>query len=111
MSEIIVTGGRNYSDKQKIDSVLSFINPTKIIQGGASGADWLAKNWALKNDTLCVTVYADWDTYGKAAGPMRNLKMINDFPNAIIVAFPGGKGTANCIANAVESGRIVLEVK
>ena len=106
MSEIIVTGGRNYNDTDKVFDVLNFIKPTKIIQGGAQGADWIAKNWALKNNVLCVTVHADWDTHGKAAGPIRNLKMLTDFPLASVVSFPGGRGTANCVATALSMSRI-----
>lgn len=111
MKRIIVTGGRDYNNRQKVKEVLDFINPDVVIQGGASGLDSLAKAWANAREKASFTEEADWDKYGKAAGPIRNRTMLELFPDAIVVAFPGGKGTADCIKAALERKMLVLEVR
>lgn len=110
MKTIVVTGGREYSDKTKVKEVLDLIRPDFIVQGGATGADQLAKEWADANGIKCHTEEAEWTKYGKPAGHIRNAKMLDDNPTAIVVAFPGNKGTANCIKNAKDRLMIVLKV-
>ena len=53
---------------------------------------------------------ANWDLHGKAAGPIRNRTMLNAHPNAIVVAFPGGRGTDNCISEAQARNMTILRV-
>lgn len=108
---IIVTGGRKYDDYVMVQEVLDFLNPDLIIQGGATGADGLARIWADETGTQVVTLDADWEKHGKVAGPIRNKEMILANPDAIVVAFPGGKGTENCVKTAVGLNRIVLRVE
>ena len=51
---------------------------------------------------------ADWKRHGRAAGPIRNGEMLKDRPD-LVVAFPGGKGTANMVTQATNAGiEIVL---
>lgn len=87
-------------------------NRFTIIQGGASGADLLAKEWGMKKLGVVVdTYYADWTRHKKRAGPIRNEEMLRESrPNAI-VAFPGGRGTAHMVKIAKKAGVPVLEVK
>jgi hypothetical protein len=59
----------------------------------------------------CVSVYAAWHDYGKAAGPIRNKRMLTDFAPDIVVAFPGGKGTADMVRQAKEREVEVREMK
>lgn len=111
MRVVIVTGGRTYEDKEKVNRVLNLLDPDLVVQGGASGADRLAIQWA---NSLIIpkseTFLADWSQYGPAAGPIRNRKMLDVYPKATVVAFPGGKGTADCVKAARERGMLVLEV-
>lgn len=111
MKEVIVTGGRDYDDYIMVEEVLEFLQPDVIIQGGATGADGLARIWADENGVECFTFEADWEKHGKSAGPIRNKEMITQKSNAIVVAFPGGKGTENCVKTAVGLNRIVLRVE
>lgn len=108
--KVIVTGGRNYLDENKIFKTLDALNPTHVIQGGATGADSLSLAWAQRTNKICTTVYASWKEHGLSAGPRRNKYMIEEHPEAIILAFPGGKGTANCVETALNMGRVVLKV-
>ena len=43
---------------------------------------------------------ADWKKYGKSAGPLRNQRMIDEGKPDLVVAFPGGVGTADMISRA-----------
>jgi len=109
---ILVCGGREYTDRRVVYTILDEVcqrtgwarkgNPLTIIQGGAPGADYLAKEWAEADPTLCqcIEYQADWRRYGKAAGPIRNKKMLNDTQPDLVVAFPGGAGTRNMIEQA-----------
>jgi deoxyribodipyrimidine photolyase len=68
-----------------------------VIQGEADGADSWAKKWAETNDILNMGFSADWDTYKKAAGAIRNKQMLAEGKPDLVVAFKGGKGTSNMI--------------
>lgn len=109
--EVIVTGGRYYDNRAKVYEELDKLKPTKIIQGGASGADFIAKSYAIDNGIPCHTEKADWETYGKAAGPIRNEIMCMKHREATVLAFPGGAGTANCIRHGKTWCKQVIEVK
>jgi hypothetical protein len=78
------------------------------MQGGASGADTFAKEWATTKPGIERYVcHADWDKYGKAAGPKRNARMLEWKPD-MVIAFPGGAGTANMVKQAEAMGVRVL---
>lgn len=109
--KIIVTGGRDYSDVVTVVDVLDALMPTAIVEGGATGADHLARCWARRVGVPHHTVAADWVKHGKAAGPIRNGEMLKEHPNAIVIAFPGGKGTEDCVKQARKLKRIVLRVE
>lgn len=103
---ILVTGGRAYRDSNRIDQVLSEVFGLNdcLIQGGASGADGLAYLWASRRGIAVCTFLANWDQYGPAAGPIRNGWMIEHAQPDLVIAFPGGDGTADCVQRAREAG-------
>lgn len=110
MKDVIVTGGRDYDDAEKMAIVLGSLDLGMVIQGGASGADLLAKKYARKCSRYIETFEADWDKHGRAAGPIRNGEMLDAHPNALVIAFPGGKGTENCVEQAIAKGMTILRV-
>ena len=84
---------------------------THVIVGGAKGADTIAERWA-REKSIPVTVYpANWDRDKKAAGPIRNKLMLTDGKPDLVVAFPGGSGTGNMIAQAVKAGVKVIPLE
>lgn len=113
---VLVCGGRNYSNRDKVADVLGYLNPrdgngiTCVIHGGALGADALAAEWAIKHDITCASYAADWRTQGRAAGPIRNSLMLREGKPDVVVAFPGGRGTADMMAKARAAGVQVIEV-
>ncbi len=104
---VLVCGGRDYSDDKALFSFMDeFHKKHKIdlvIQGGARGADKLAKVWAKNNDVECRTFDADWRKYGHSAGPIRNKQMIDEGDPDLVIAFSGDRGTANMIHQAANS--------
>jgi len=112
---VLVCGGRDYDDRETLFNVLDVTheaNPIEcLIHGAARGADTLAADWALDRDVLCNAYPADWDRDGKAAGPIRNQKMLDGGKPHLVIAFPGGRGTADMIRRAEKAGVPVAKVK
>lgn len=100
---LLVCGGRSYEDWSVVSKTLKEIGPTILIQGGAPGADRLAHKWADHNGVPVVTYPANWSA-GRKAGPMRNVFMLLDGRPDMVVAFPGGKGTADMVRRATDAG-------
>lgn len=83
-----------------------------IINGKARGADTASTDWAVCNYAPFKEYAADWKLHGKAAGAIRNREMLDKNPDIdLVVAFPGGRGTANMVALAKKRGIRVLEVQ
>lgn len=108
---VLVCGGREYSDAAKVAQFLSLLWPDTIIEGGAFGADRLAREWAKKYGVYYRTFQAEWSKYGKSAGPKRNQRMLEEGKPDVVLAFPGGRGTEDMITKAKAAGVDVISVK
>lgn len=110
----IVCGGRDFASGVKLFYYLDLIDAETpidvVIHGGASGADTLAGQWAERRGKACRVVFADWDRYGRSAGPRRNQQMIDEHGPDIVIAFPGGSGTADMVRRAKTAGLPVTEI-
>lgn len=94
---VIVAGGRDLIPNKNhvrwlIDTLLK-LGTTEVICGMAKGADTLGKQVALKMNIPVKEFPADWNKYGRSAGPIRNAEMAKNADACIL--FPGGNGTAN----------------
>lgn len=108
--KIIVCGGRYYRDSLTFCEALNKLKDLQlIIHGDASGADTMANHYALARGIAQVKCPANWSQYGHAAGPIRNKSMLIDHKPDLVVAFPGGRGTANMINLAKRAGVPVWE--
>lgn len=107
---VIVCGSRTFSDVDLMETVLSRFpkyvydrfNGSKelmIKQGGANGADKMARAWCNSVGVQCFTYNADWDQHGKAAGPIRNKIMLESGADMTLAFFAGErtKGTAHMV--------------
>jgi len=126
---VLVCGGRSYADKAKVYNTLDALceqrgmkgdedacgnwmpKDIRIIHGGATGADALADDWAVVNWVPVDEFKADWARDGKAAGPLRNQRMLVDGRPDLVVAFPGGRGTADMVRRARAAGVEVIEIE
>lgn len=77
---------------------------TTIISGKARGADSAAADWAISNWTRLEEYPADWGKYGKRAGYIRNVQMLEEGRPDMVIAFPGGKGTEMMCSLAEKKG-------
>lgn len=115
MTRVIVCGGRNFRSPaqvwRKLDELHGEYGFTALMQGGATGADAFASEWAKSKPVVHRYVcHAEWEKHGNAAGPLRNARMLDWKPD-MVVAFAGGKGTANMVKQAREAGVRVIEVQ
>jgi len=102
---VLVCGGRDYRDPKAVYAALDALDGvTFIIEGGAQGADCYAAEWADKNGVSHAQFNADWKAHGRAAGPIRNLRMLKEGKPDLVLAFPGGRGTANMVKQARAAG-------
>lgn len=117
---ILVCGGRDYRNKDRVwcwlDNLRDQYGCLTIIQGGAGGADELAREWAINEARQgrrahLINEPADWTIHGRAAGPIRNQRMLDEHKPELVVAFPGGKGTADMVRRARAAGIKVIEVE
>jgi hypothetical protein len=114
--KILVCGGRDFSNKKALYEALdSFekgsVEEIIIIHGAAPGADALAQQWADERKCPCLKFPANWDKDGKAAGPMRNQRMLDVGRPDMVVAFPGGRGTTDMIKRTLKMNISVTEVR
>jgi hypothetical protein len=112
---VLVCGGRDYKNRTQVFAVLDRLmakhGALTIIEGGAVGADTFAGEWTcMQRSCRLVTEHANWEKYGKPAGPIRNQKMIDDHKPNLVIAFPGGRGTADMVFKARSAGIEVIEV-
>lgn len=114
MRGVVVTGGRGYADSVLVDMILDELMPSTVFVGDCpTGADLFAQEWAKANNAGVRVFKANWSQHGKSAGPRRNREMIetaNAHGIITVLAFPGGRGTADCVRAANSSGLIVLKV-
>ena len=112
-TRILVTGDRNWSNYKAIkDKLSNYPKGTVLLHGAAKGADFLASLIGEELKFVVIPIYAEWETYGRAAGPIRNKKMLALEPN-IVYAFHDNleesKGTKHCVTEARKLG-IPVEV-
>jgi YspA, cpYpsA-related SLOG family len=106
MVRICVTGGRDFNDPALVKLALSqYIGQDVVLaHGNAPGADTLCAEFACSVGWPVKPYKADWKTYKKAAGGIRNSLMLQDFKPDVLVVFPGGSGTADCCKKAIDKG-------
>lgn len=111
---ILVCGGRTYTDYGHVTEVLDRLEPGFIIHGAARGADRLAGRYARDRGIRCQAYPANWRPGGPRgpvnyrAGFDRNQQMLDEGQPGLVVAFPGGNGTADMIDRARTAGVEVL---
>jgi len=111
---VLVCGGRDYTDRDFLFATLDQLHAARsfclVISGGARGADSLAEEWAKICGLPLQVFKADWQTHGRAAGPIRNQKMLDEGKPTLVVAFPGGRGTLDMTTRARSHGIEVIDV-
>jgi hypothetical protein len=116
---VLVTGGRTFADTAWLHAGLDLLNSmtpiTEIIEGGATGADVRAGEWACRKEIKCTVVPAQWELHSKGlkagqknpAGAIRNTEMAKMKPDVVLTC-PGGPGTAHMVEVAKAYGLRVI---
>lgn len=111
---VLVCGGRDFSDKTTVWGWMQALHlklgVSVVIHGDASGADRLAASWARQEGVPVIAYPAAWQTHGRAAGPIRNQQMLDFGKPDLVIAFPGGRGTADMVGRARKAGIKVVEI-
>lgn len=104
---LLIVGSRDFNTYQIVEAVCNRLTKQfdkeniEIVSGGARGADYLGKQYAINYGIKYTEFPAEWDKYGKSAGYKRNRQMheyiANKSTNRVCVAFWDGesKGTAH----------------
>lgn len=113
---VLICGGRDPSS-EVCDAVWNWVMENceqgdVVIHGAARGVDTQAM---IAAQTLPgvkhLPFQAEWEKWGRAAGPIRNKRMLEEGRPDLVVAFPGGRGTENMIILAKRAGVRVQEIK
>jgi hypothetical protein len=101
---VLFCGSRKWTDRDRIRRDLESLSEgSVVIEGGAPGADRIARQEAQKLGIHVATVNALWDYYDKPAGYRRNEAMARLEPD-YCYAYPlGGPGTAQMIQLAEDN--------
>jgi len=107
----IIAGGRDYlltdEDIQKLDKIKSEI--TEVVSGAAKGVDACGELWGRQNNLPIKMFPADWKSYGKRAGYLRNKQMAK-YADACVL-FQGGKGTEMMFDLATQYGLKIYDFR
>lgn len=110
---LLVCGGRDFSDigalRQAMNAAVGHEKDVVVIHGGARGADTLAGRIANEARVPVEIFPANWELHGKRAGFVRNRQMLVEGKPDLVLAAPGGRGTAMMVKIAREAGVRVIE--
>jgi hypothetical protein len=84
---VLICGDRHWTERYPIFSLINRLEPDAIIEGCASGADRMAEEIAADFDIVLHHFPAQWQVYGRAAGPIRNQRMLDDGKPDLVVAY------------------------
>lgn len=113
---VLFCGSRTWDNQRRVDELMTqlfnlFSGRFHVVQGGAFGADnqaWLA---AKKLNVAVATEKPDWTKYGKRAGFLRNITMLEKPPQYIVALWDGhSRGTLHTIERAVNLYRIPVVI-
>lgn len=97
---IVVAGGRDFDDYEKLKEVLDSMNLScedTIVSGTARGADSLGEIYALENNIHLLRLPANWTKFGKSAGFKRNVQMAEIATEGVIFWDGKSRGSQNMI--------------
>jgi len=105
--KVLISGSRKCETPSVVIERLEKLpkNDLLIIHGSARGVDSIAQTWCVEKSINVTTYPADWNKYGRAAGPIRNREMLKENPD-LVIAFPcpNSKGTRDMIEAAKSAG-------
>lgn len=106
MKKLLIAGTRSFSDYELLKKSIKHPEVIDtIISGCAPGADTLAIKYAKEMGIAIEKYPADWKNLGKAAGPLRNSKMVNEATWVIVFWDGKSRGTLDTINKTKAAGK------
>jgi hypothetical protein len=107
--KLIIAGSRYLTNVKYLDMIDDLIkqnnlDPKEIVSGTARGIDTLGEIWARENGVPVVRFPADWNTYGKAAGLIRNSQMAEYGTALLVIRLEHSKGSRSMLECATRAG-------
>jgi hypothetical protein len=116
--KVLVCGGRDEASRDYVwrglDSFHREHEITALVHGDAGktspdgsvycGADKFAGEWARRKKIPVIARRAMWREFGLRAGPIRNQAMLEQEKPECVIAFAGGRGTADMVRRAEMAG-------
>jgi len=111
----LICGGRDFANQEMFNAAMEHLTvkrgmPRCIVNGGERGADMMARHWGERFALDVKTEEANWTAYARSAGPIRNQVMLDKYSPGLIIAFPGGAGTADMVKRGREAGIQIAEI-
>jgi hypothetical protein len=111
MMRIIIAGSRDVTEKEvrealRVCTWIGFVSA--VVSGTARGADTFGERWAEDNNISITRFPADWNKYGRRAGPIRNEEMANNAEGLVAVWDGKSRGTRSMIELALKYGLRVM---
>lgn len=99
---LIIAGSRTYNNYPAFEDKMEFYTghiteEVELFCGEAKGPDSMGKMYALERGWKIRSFPAEWDLYGKSAGPIRNKEMAEQATHCICFWDGQSRGTKNMI--------------
>jgi|CXWL01.1.fsa_nt_gi hypothetical protein len=108
---LLMSGGRHFEDSVLVEGALSAIHRrapiTVLIHGGTPGLGAPAESWARRNAVHLVRYPANF-SLGKRGDFERDRFMLEDGRPQALLAFPGGRRTAELCQSARRRGTSII---
>ena len=105
--KVIIAGNRTFNNRQLLFDTMDNldIEIDEVVCGEARGADTLGKIWAKSKDIPVKSFPAEWDKFGRMAGPIRNRDM-GEYADYLVAFWDGkSRGTKNMINYMQQIGK------
>jgi len=126
---LLITGSRSFAGfpQEQIFHIFDLIfkkfkfdpwEGDKVLVGGAKGIDMMVLNYMInlgrhknKEYTYAYRVMqAEWDKYGKAAGPIRNKEMVKKCTKGAGIWDGESRGTKHCLDELDKAGKLLFKI-
>ena len=109
--KLAIVGSRSFADYQRLKSIAAEFDPSAIVSGGARGTDLLAQSYAYEAGLQLIVFAPEWQRYGRAAGPIRNRKIIQAADQVLAFWDGSSHGTQSAIKIAQKAGKPIHVVR
>jgi YspA, cpYpsA-related SLOG family len=103
---LLVCGDRNWDDFRAVKREIKRRMPEVVIEGEAPGADTMARLAAEELGIPVLPFPAQWEKFGRAAGPIRNTQMLDEGRPTEMIGFHSNinksRGTKNMMQQCIK---------